>query len=65
MQAARREFLRKAAITAAGVSATAAIAKEGSHASKLVGKIKKDSGKKKEVLYKRTAEWELFYKQAE
>lgn len=63
MQNKRREFLKKSAVAAATLGASGAIA-SGLKSDKLPAKIKNQSGKKSEILYKRSPEWELFYKQA-
>lgn len=57
----RRKFLKKSALVAVGTSAVAASAEPLKDLHK---KIKNSSGKKDEVLYKISPEWELFYEKA-
>lgn len=61
MDEKRRKFLKKSALATIGASAVTANAVE---LKDLYKKIKNSSGKKDEVLYKISPEWELFYKQA-
>lgn len=64
MQENRREFLKKAAIVASGVATTQAMGASLSLKNDLADKVKNTSGKKEEILYKRTPAWDLFYKQS-
>ncbi|MCI6988393.1 MAG: Tat pathway signal protein [Campylobacter sp.] len=69
MQAKKRAFLKQAALLAAGASVALGSAKitrgiDPKEFDKDKFGIKSSSGKKDEVLYKRSPEWELFYKQA-
>lgn len=59
MKEKRREFLKNAAMIAGGVT----VASVPALAVKL-DDIKKDSGKKTEVLYQKNPTWEFYYKQA-
>lgn len=59
MKENRREFLKNAAMVASGV----AVASIPVAAAK-VEDIKKNSGKKTEVLYQKNPTWEFYYKQA-
>ena len=52
MQKNRREFLKKAGLVGAGVATAAA------------SNLKYGKSKKTEVLYKRSKNWDLYYKQA-
>ncbi|MSN95859.1 twin-arginine translocation signal domain-containing protein [Campylobacter sp. FMV-PI01] len=56
MQSNRRDFLKKLAIGSAAI--TVLEAKEPAK------KIKNETDKKSETLYKKTLEWELYYKNA-
>ncbi|PSM53299.1 putative formate dehydrogenase-associated protein [Campylobacter blaseri] len=59
MNSKRREFLKKTAIGSAGVVGLATMSFATTPEN-----LKKDSGKKKEVLYKRTPDWDLYYRNA-
>ncbi len=67
MQNSRREFVKKAAIVTAGaVAGTTVLAANGE--TPVQGEsnngVVKGSSNKKEILYKKTAAWEEFYRTA-
>ena len=66
MQNSRRNFLKKAAIVTAGTVAGATVMAASSTSSIDDAKNGVVVGKsnKKEILYKKTAEWDAFYKKA-
>lgn len=68
MEQSRREFTKKAAIVTAGAvvatgTSVLATTGESSKGDKNNGVVK-GSSRKKEILYKETAAWEEYYKQA-
>jgi hypothetical protein len=66
MQNSRRNFLKKAAIVTAGTVAGATVMAANSTSS--IGDDKNGvvvgKSNKKEILYKKTAQWDAFYKNA-
>lgn len=69
MEQSRREFAKKTAIVAAGAAAIAgtsvlAATGESSVQGDANNGVVKGSSRKKEILYKKTAAWEEFYKSA-
>lgn len=69
MEQSRREFAKKTAIVAAGAAAIAgtsvlAATGESSVQGDTNNGVVKGSSRKKEILYKKTAAWEEFYKSA-
>ena len=53
----RREFLKKVGLVGAVAASSAVVANAGKN-------LKSGKSKKTEVLYKRSKNWELYYKQA-
>ena len=69
MEQSRREFAKKTAIVAAGAAVAAGITVlaatgESSVQGDTNNGVVKGSSRKKEILYKKTAAWEEFYKSA-
>ncbi len=68
MQKSRRNFAKKAAIVTAGAAAVAGTsvlaATSKSESEDSINGVVKGSSRKKEILYKKTAVWEEYYKQA-
>ena len=63
MEQSRREFAKKTAIVAAGTTVLAATGESSVQGDTNNGVVK-GSSRKKEILYKKTAAWEEFYKSA-
>ncbi|MCK9257773.1 MAG: twin-arginine translocation signal domain-containing protein [Sulfurospirillaceae bacterium] len=63
MQEARRSFLKKAAVASAVTTVGAVAASDKSAYNS--GGVVVGKSPKKEILYKKTKEWELFYQSAQ
>ena len=61
MDLKRRNFLKKGAMTAAGVAAMSTAV----NAAEPKRDLKSNSGKKAEILYQETQTWKTYYKDAE
>lgn len=66
MQNSRRGFIKNAAIVTAGaaVIGSTVLASSNKGASDVGNGVNVGKSKKKEILYKKTAAWEEFYRQA-
>ncbi len=64
MQQSRRDFVKKSALVTAGVATVATSSVMASSSSEDESDLIKGSSRKKEVLYRKTATWEEYYKQA-
>ncbi len=64
MQQSRRDFVKKSALVTAGVATVATTSVMASSSKEDESNLVKGSTRNKEILYKKTATWEEYYKQA-
>ncbi len=64
MQQSRRDFVKKSALVTAGVATVATSSVMASSSNEDESDLIKGSSRKKEILYRKTATWEEYYKQA-